>query len=195
MSNGTNKDQDLWHGGTGEGDSKPTFDIFTGVPIQCRRSCLDCAGFYACEQVDRKFLLAERYELDPKSLLAIIEAQVQDRAKEANSTEKLVLTSVAQLNLYTYMSLTSITHRFWFVIQAQRCDARDGTGARCSGSPVMKAYKVSNSICQKLVIYLLMIRIPQSGPRHTLLLVQDGCPHSGNVTFTLQYLIMLMNIC
>ena len=88
----TNKDQDSWRGGTGDGDSKPLFDIFTGEPIPCRRSHLDCAGFYACEQVDSKFLNAQRYELDPRSLASIIEAQIHDRTKEADSAEKLVLT-------------------------------------------------------------------------------------------------------
>ncbi|KAF8313350.1 hypothetical protein F5887DRAFT_1090268 [Amanita rubescens] len=119
-----NKDQDSWRGGTGDGDSKPSFDIFTGVPVPCRRSRLDCAGFYACEQVDPKFLNAERYELDPNSLSSIIEAQLQDRTKEANSAEKLVLT-------------------FWLVIQSRQCNARDSAGSLCTGHPIMKSYKDS----------------------------------------------------
>lgn len=67
-----NKDQDSWTGMTGAGDSKPTFDIFTGQPIPCRRSHLECVGFHACSHVNPKLLNVEHYELDPESLEEVL---------------------------------------------------------------------------------------------------------------------------
>ncbi|KAG6822148.1 hypothetical protein H0H92_015062, partial [Tricholoma furcatifolium] len=117
-----NKDQDSWTGGSGGGakDSKPMFDIFTGEPIPCRRSHLQCSGFHACSEIDPKLLEFERYELDSSTLEAVIAAQVKSRMEEANTAEKLAVT-------------------FWHVIHSRKCRARDHDGAPCTGEPMMKA--------------------------------------------------------
>jgi hypothetical protein len=91
------QDQDSWTGGTGGGDSKPSFDIFTGESIPCRRSRLECAGFHACSHVNPKLLNVKRYELDPKSLDEVVQAQVETRITEADSAEKLALMYVLRL--------------------------------------------------------------------------------------------------
>ena len=85
------QNQDSWTGGSGEGDSKPQLDIFTGVQIPCQHSCLECAGFHACPHIDPKLLDVKHYELDPDSLDQIVEAQIQSCITEADSAVQLVL--------------------------------------------------------------------------------------------------------
>ncbi|KAF9481142.1 hypothetical protein BDN70DRAFT_976125 [Pholiota conissans] len=83
-----NKDQDSYIGGSGEGDSKPELDIFTGQKEKARRVRLHCAGVHACEHVNPDLLDVERYELDPQSLKKVVDAQVQSRIDEADTPEK-----------------------------------------------------------------------------------------------------------
>lgn len=83
---------------TGAGDSKPIFDIFTAQPIPCHHSCLECAGFHACSHVNPKLLKVEHYELDPKSLEEVVQAQIETRTMEDNSAEKLMLMYVFVLS-------------------------------------------------------------------------------------------------
>ncbi|KAF8219819.1 hypothetical protein L208DRAFT_1382878 [Tricholoma matsutake] len=84
-----NKDQDLWTGGTGEGDSKPSFNIFTGEPIPCRCSRLICAGFHACTHINPELLHIEHFELDPGSLEEIMQAQIQSHVLVGNPFQAL----------------------------------------------------------------------------------------------------------
>ncbi|KAF8150051.1 hypothetical protein B0H34DRAFT_678970 [Crassisporium funariophilum] len=116
-----NKNQDSWTGGSGEGNSKVQFDIFTGSKIPGCRSHLECLGFHACPNIDPKLLDVEQYKLDPASLDTVVEAQIQTQVTEANSAENLILV-------------------FWSVIYAKPCAAQDKDGAQCGGDPMMKAY-------------------------------------------------------
>ncbi|KAG6822985.1 hypothetical protein H0H92_011827, partial [Tricholoma furcatifolium] len=125
-----NKDQDSWTGGSGAADSKVSFSIFTGSPIKCRRSRLECAGFSACINVDPKLLETERWELDPSSLEDLVKLQVQDRIQEGNTAEKIALT-------------------FWAIIQGKICTARDEDGALCSGRPIMRARKRDSAAAKR----------------------------------------------
>ncbi|KAG6806201.1 hypothetical protein H0H92_012247 [Tricholoma furcatifolium] len=109
------QDQDSWTGGSGGGakDSKPMFDIFTGEPIPCRRSHLQCSGFHACSEIDPKLLEFERYELDSSTLEAVIAAQVKSRMEEANTAEKLAVTVITKFigsgMLFTHENVALVT--------------------------------------------------------------------------------------
>ena len=91
------QDQDSWTGSSGGGDkdSKPLLRILgpgpDGKGLTCRRSCLTCAGFYACELVEPKIIDITRYELDPGSLQTLVQAQVESRLSEADSVAKHAL--------------------------------------------------------------------------------------------------------
>lgn len=131
----------MWTGGTGEGDSKPSFNIFTGEPIPCRCSRLICAGFHACTHINPELLHIEHFELDPGSLEEIMQAQIQSHVSEVDSMEKLAFMCVF-LHL-SIMSLTWFAYRFWSVIHSKPCNTRDNDGAPCKGSPMMKSSRLT----------------------------------------------------
>ncbi|KAF8156698.1 hypothetical protein B0H34DRAFT_798097 [Crassisporium funariophilum] len=86
------KDRDCWQGGTGKGNSTSTIKFTEGGPkIECRRSCLDCAGFYACDHVKEDTYSVERYELDSQALLDLVGAQIEARLDKGNTPEKQAL--------------------------------------------------------------------------------------------------------
>lgn len=125
----------------GEGDSKPSFDIFTGEPIPCHRSHLICTGFHACTHINPELLHIEHFELDPGSLEEIMQAQIQSHVSEADSMEKLAFMCVF-LHL-SIMSLTRFAYRFWSVIHSKPCNTWDNDGAPCEGSPMMKSSRLT----------------------------------------------------
>ncbi|KAF8900243.1 hypothetical protein CPB84DRAFT_1919753 [Gymnopilus junonius] len=88
-----NTDQDSWRGPTGASDSHTMLSIFTGEPILCRRSRLHCGGIYGCERLNPN-LLEEHWELNPRSLETVVEAQIASRVGEADTPEKRALISL-----------------------------------------------------------------------------------------------------
>ncbi|KIM35658.1 hypothetical protein M413DRAFT_326599 [Hebeloma cylindrosporum] len=82
-----NKDQDSWKGGSGSSDSKPLVSIFGEEDTVCRRRRQKCAGVHVCENVNVD-LLKDRRDLNPKSLKDVINAQVESRVNETDSTAR-----------------------------------------------------------------------------------------------------------
>ncbi len=62
-------------------------NIFTGEPVECRRSRLKCAGVHACEELDKGSYHTERFELDPSSLRDFVDAQINSRLEEGDTRE------------------------------------------------------------------------------------------------------------
>lgn len=69
-------------------------NIFTGEPVECRRSRLKCAGVHACEELDKGSYHTERFELDPSSLRDFVDAQINSRLEEGDTPEKRALVYV-----------------------------------------------------------------------------------------------------
>jgi hypothetical protein len=140
LSLNAQQDQDSWAGGTGSGDQCP--QVFSlklllsepeSVPVKCRRSCLHCKGCYACSLLDPKLLEVERFELDPKSRDAIIEAETESRLDEGSTANRTAATQVLRILSEVHFNLI---FRFYQVVQMKPCNAKQGDGV-CTGRPVM----------------------------------------------------------
>ncbi|KAJ3832664.1 hypothetical protein F5878DRAFT_702866, partial [Lentinula raphanica] len=86
--------QEHWtYDSRGFNDSLSKIRIIEGHgSVACRRVRQICAGIYACERVDPKYLNVERYELDITAHESLIEAQIRSRVEEASSSDKRTLT-------------------------------------------------------------------------------------------------------
>ena len=79
-------------------DTKPLVFIFNHLlgpdigSVSCRRTRLACQGCYACSELDPQLLRVERFELDPSSRNAIIEAAIESRANEGSNANMTAAT-------------------------------------------------------------------------------------------------------
>ncbi|KAJ7712276.1 hypothetical protein B0H16DRAFT_1342718, partial [Mycena metata] len=91
----SDKDNDSWRGGTGNGDTLVDVCFSPGeTPIECRRSRKYCNGAHACAQVAPELLNVERYELDTRSRDAVFAARRETRSNEGNTAEEMVAVCV-----------------------------------------------------------------------------------------------------
>ncbi|KAJ3839444.1 hypothetical protein F5878DRAFT_724507 [Lentinula raphanica] len=120
--------QEHWtYDSRGFNDSLSKIRIIEGHgPVACRRVRQICAGVYACERVDPKYLNVKRYELDIAAHESLIEAQIRSRVEEASSFDKRALT-------------------FWMVSNSRSCNAIDSEGEQCMGKPIIKRRKTPNA--------------------------------------------------
>lgn len=59
--------------------------------VLCRRVRQKCGGVYACEHADPRYLNIAQYDLDLDAHEELIAAQIQARAEEASSADKLTI--------------------------------------------------------------------------------------------------------
>ena len=92
-------------------------NVFTGEPVECRRSRLKCAGVHACEELDKGSYHTERFELDPNSLRDFVDAQINSRLEEGDTPEKralvyvsiiLKLQSLIPLQIFCVLPITTV---------------------------------------------------------------------------------------
>ncbi|KAJ7182286.1 hypothetical protein C8R43DRAFT_1115930 [Mycena crocata] len=88
-------------------------------PIRCRRARMTCNGCGACERRDRKLIEINRYDLDPASRNAVLEAQ-QDTRRRAGVTAE------------------DHTAGFYDVVMRKGCVAIDRSGKKCTGKPHLR---------------------------------------------------------
>jgi hypothetical protein len=83
--------EDLWELYSKHNSSlTPLLSIFGEEEIVCRRRRQKCAGVHVCQNVNAD-LLKDRRDLNPKSLKDVINAQVELRVNETDSTAKRTL--------------------------------------------------------------------------------------------------------
>ncbi|KAJ7138792.1 hypothetical protein C8R43DRAFT_1131951 [Mycena crocata] len=118
------KDQDSWDTTGGGGDQHPSCLLFTGEKVLCRRARHRCNGCLRCSELDPALVNVTRYELDPTSRTADINAEIATRQEEGDTPEKLAAAF--------YRSITS---------KEKKCKALDNMGAPCLGDYMMKRRK------------------------------------------------------
>ncbi|KAJ7741845.1 hypothetical protein B0H16DRAFT_1861601 [Mycena metata] len=114
----TDGNQESWSTSSGGGDHHPTFLLFNGTKVKCRRARHTCNGYYRCSELDPSLVNVTRFEIDTSTRAKVISAEVVTRLAEGDTPEKLV----------------AAFHR---VVMSRKCKARDHIGAPCDGHPKM----------------------------------------------------------
>ncbi|KAK6974246.1 hypothetical protein R3P38DRAFT_2447950, partial [Favolaschia claudopus] len=80
-------DNDSWKSdGSGQADGDPMVLLEPGQPkLPCRRARMGCRGAHACERIDRKLIEVDRYDLDPATRDAVLNAQQNTRRNEGTT--------------------------------------------------------------------------------------------------------------
>ncbi|KAJ7170422.1 hypothetical protein C8R43DRAFT_830698, partial [Mycena crocata] len=127
-----NHDNDSWKTtGTGTSDSKPLVTFGPGEePIRCRRARMTCNGCGACERIDRKLIQIDRYDLDPATRNAVLEAQQDTRRRAGATAEDRTAGSVAPVcpclhALKRTRQGGSRAHLYWIGCNGWRKDFKD----------------------------------------------------------------------
>ncbi|KAK6971991.1 hypothetical protein R3P38DRAFT_3487128 [Favolaschia claudopus] len=104
-------DNNSWKSdGSGQADGDPMVLLEPGQPkLPCRRARMGCRGAHACERIDRKLIEVDRYDLDPATRDAVLNAQQNTCRNEGTTVE-------------------DITATFFTLINSKRCTAVDSEG-------------------------------------------------------------------
>ncbi|KAK7034090.1 hypothetical protein R3P38DRAFT_3496289 [Favolaschia claudopus] len=87
-------DNDSWKSdGSGQADGDPMVLLEPGQPkLPCRRARMGCRGAHACERIDRKLIEVDRYDLDPATRDAVLNAQQNTCRNEGTTVEDITAT-------------------------------------------------------------------------------------------------------
>lgn len=142
---------------TGNSDSKPTIYILgfdsDGNELLARRARPTCRGVFVCVHLDPSLHNITRFELDPETYQAVIDAQADVRMQQGNDANHRALRSVFHLCLHELpfnRDCSFYQHLFHFL-----CTVKDKEGQRCNGSP--KLIPMNKVSCHRLLLRKLSL--------------------------------------